>query len=286
MAALLLFCAAYYLAAALAIVLGYHRGLAHRAFRMPRGLEYVLVTLGLPAGTPVQWVGTHRHHHAHADGPADPHSPHLGGFWHAHCGWYLGSRNPFVCLLYSLAGPLRLAVDAWIRPRTNQAFNHLAGDAASDPYYALLSRPRPYALAMGLHIAIPFGAAFHLWGAAGLVAAWATLVFAYNCGDAINSVAHIVGWRPHGRSNLAANGWVMALLAFGDGWHANHHRYPGSARAGIGPWQLDLGWMAIRVLAAAGLARDLVVLPRDPDGAPVQDGNKERPSLPAVSRIF
>lgn len=266
---LFLFCAAYYLAASLAIVVGYHRGLAHRSFRARRGLERLLVTLGLPAGTPVQWAGNHRFHHAHADRPDDAHSPYFGGFWHAHCGWYIGSRNAWVCFAYAMAGPLRIAFDAWHRPRSNQQHNALARDVAADPYFAALSRPLPYALAMAAHIAAPL--AFTLWlrGPVGIAAWWLTLVFAFNCGDAIDSVAHLWGDRPHaGAQDRSANGWVMALLTFGDGWHANHHRWPGSARAGIGPGQLDPGWLAIRWLERLGFAREVIVLPRPGREAP------------------
>ena len=31
-------------------------------------------------------------------------------------------------------------------------------------------------------------------------------------------------------------------------WHNNHHLYPGSARAGFLPYQLDLAWIYIYVL--------------------------------------
>src|SRR4051812_47301638 len=109
-AALLVFCAAYYFGAGLAMCLGYHRGLSHRSVVLPRGLERILITLGLPAGTPVQWAGNHRFHHAHADRPADPHSP-LDGFWHAHNGWYTGRKDAPTCILYGLAGPLRVLFD-------------------------------------------------------------------------------------------------------------------------------------------------------------------------------
>jgi fatty-acid desaturase len=262
---LLLFCSAYYLAGSIAIVVGYHRGLAHRSFRARPWFERMLVTLGLPAGTPVQWAGNHRFHHAQADGPVDIHSPHFGGFWHAHCGWYIGSRNAFACLLYALAGPLRIAIDAWLRPRTNQQFNSLARDVAADPYCAALSRPRPYALAMAAHAGLPLAFTLWFWGPTGVAAWWLTLALAYNCGDAIDSVAHLWGGRPFADArDKSANGWIMALLTFGDGWHANHHRWPGSARAGIGPLQPDAGWMTIRLMERLGLAWDVVVLPRPP----------------------
>jgi len=48
------------------------------------------------------------------------------------------------------------------------------------------------------------------------------------------------------------------VLSFGEGFHNNHHRYPASARMGLRWYELDLGYGVIRVLAALGLARDVL----------------------------
>lgn len=251
--ALSAFCCAYYLAAALAIVVGLHRGLTHGAVKFRFGFGRLLLFLALPAGTPLQWAGTHRHHHASADQPDDPHSPWQGGFWHAHCGWYLGSPRPWICMLYALAGPVRILIDAWHRPRSNQQFNGLAPDVAADAWLDRFSRPRPYAAAMACHL-LPFAFAWATWGLSGLVALWLTLVVVYNSGDAVNSAGHLWGVRdPEGRTQ-ARNHPALAWAAFGDGWHANHHRFPDLARAGMGKEQLDIGWLTIRWLRRVGLA--------------------------------
>ena len=128
---LCLACAGYYLVAGLAICIGYHRVLSHRSAVLSKWLERLLVTLGLPAGTPIQWAGNHRFHHAHADQPGDPHSP-RDGFWHAHNGWYIGRKDAFL-RAYALAGPLRILFDGVHRPRSNQQHVHLAPDVAADP---------------------------------------------------------------------------------------------------------------------------------------------------------
>lgn len=54
--------------------------------------------------------------------------------------------------------------------------------------------------------------------------------------------------------------WV-AMLAFGEGWHNNHHAFEYSARHGLEWWQLDPTWWVIRSLEAVGLATK-VKLPR------------------------
>ena len=257
-AALVAFCAGYYLAAGLAINVGYHRVLSHRSLTLPKGFERFVVTLGLPAGTPIQWAGNHRFHHAHADRPGDPHSP-RDGFWHAHNGWYIGRKDAVTCLLYALAGPLRIVFDGWHRPRSNQEHAHLAPDVAGDRWYRFVNRPLPYlALALG-HVAIFFGAAYALFGWLGVAALWLTLVLIFNLGDAIDSVAHIVGTMPYGGPDLARNHWFLGLLCLGEGWHAHHHRFPWSARHGLLRGQWDWTWLVIQTLAALGLARDVRV---------------------------
>jgi fatty-acid desaturase len=263
-ASMLAFFLVYYLLAGLAINLGYHRVLAHRSLKLPRWLERTLVTLGLPTGTPVQWVGNHRYHHAHTDTPLDPHSPLQRGFWYAHVGWYLGSDNVLLCVLYSLAGPLRLLIDAWMRPRTNQEFNALAADVSADPWYRLISRPWPYAAAMHLHFLVPVLAAWYLWGIRGCAVVWLTFVALYNMGDAIDSIAHMFGNRLSGQHDRSCNSFVMGLLILGEGWHANHHRFPWSAKHGLAKGEFDWTWQVIRVLRAVGLAREIRV-PTAPD---------------------
>jgi stearoyl-CoA desaturase (delta-9 desaturase) len=251
------FALAYYLLAGLGVNLGYHRVLSHRSLKLPKWLERALVTIGLPAGTPIQWAGNHRYHHAHTDTELDPHSPVHRGFWYAHVGWYIRSQNVSLCVLYSLAGPARMLIDAWMRPRTNQEHNDLAKDVAADKWYQWISRPWPYAIAMFLHAAIPTVLAWRYWGSAGVAGFWITLAALYNMGDAIDSVSHIYGNTLPGQRDASRNSLFMGILILGEGWHANHHRFPWSARHGLGCGQFDWTWEVIRTLRALGLAREV-----------------------------
>ena len=45
------------------------------------------------------------------------------------------------------------------------------------------------------------------------------------------------------------NNWGLALVTLGEGWHNNHHRFPGAARQGYAPWELDITWLGLRVMA-------------------------------------
>jgi stearoyl-CoA desaturase (delta-9 desaturase) len=253
------FVVAYYLLAGLGVNLGYHRVLSHRSLRLPKWLERIFVALGLPAGTPVQWAGNHRFHHAHTDTPLDPHSPVHRGFWYAHVGWYINSTSVALCVLYCIAGPLRMLVDARMRPITNQEYNNLARDVSADPWYRWISRPSPYAFAMCLHATIPVFVAWRFWGVAGVLVFWITLVALYNMGDAIDSVSHMYGEQLSDQHDASRNSLVMGLLILGEGWHANHHRFPWSARHGVARGQFDWTWQVIRGLRAVGLADDICV---------------------------
>lgn len=254
----------YYVVAGLGVNLAYHRVLSHRSLRLPKWFERTLVTIGLPAGTPVQWAGNHRFHHATTDTPLDPHSPLQRGFLYAHVGWYFRSTNPVLCIAYALGGPARMLVDAWMRPRTNQEHNGLAEDVSADRWYRFISRPWPYAMAMHVHAAIPLALAYRWWGWAGVTGLWFMLVAFYNLADAIDSVAHVFGHKLENQRDESRNVAWMGIVVLGEGWHANHHRFPYSARHGLLPGQFDWTWQIIRALCALGLATD-VRLPRRHD---------------------
>jgi fatty-acid desaturase len=53
----------------------------------------------------------------------------------------------------------------------------------------------------------------------------------------------------------------LALLTLGEGWHNNHHFYPGSARQGFRWWEIDLTYYVLRLMAECGLVRDLKPVP-------------------------
>jgi fatty-acid desaturase len=253
---LVLYCILYYLTAGVAIVIGYHRCLSHRSLKLKKWFERLVITAGLPAGTPIQWAGNHRYHHAHTDEETDPHSPVISGFWYAHNGWYINSKNPLVCFLYALAGPFRFIIDSWNRPMTNQQYNYLAQDVSSDPYYNFISRPLPYMIAMWLHLIIAFGTAYYFWGLTGLLSLWFTLLLIFNFGDAIDSITHMYGEQPYKKKDHARNNWFIAIMTLGDGWHADHHQFPGSAKLGFAKGRLDISWQIILFLKFLGIAYD------------------------------
>jgi len=78
--------------------------------------------------------------------------------------------------------------------------------------------------------------------------------------SAINSVMHIFGKRPFlTRDDNSRNLGVMALLAWGEGWHNNHHAFPYSAAFGLRWFEFDPGFLLIRLLEVVGLAWNVKV---------------------------
>lgn len=73
----------------------------------------------------------------------------------------------------------------------------------------------------------------------------------------INSLAHTWGTRRYATRDDSRNNFWLALLTLGEGWHNNHHRYPGSARQGLDWWEVDLTHQGLRLLARLGLVWDL-----------------------------
>ena len=80
----------WWISASLGVGMGFHRLLTHRGYKTPKLVEYFMTVCGLLAleGGAINWVVTHRIHHAHTDAPGDPHTPREGGWW-AHIGWML-----------------------------------------------------------------------------------------------------------------------------------------------------------------------------------------------------
>ena len=224
----------------------YHRYFAHRAFRTSRVVQLLFAVLGAAAVQrgPLWWAAHHRHHHRHADTAADPHSPAQRGFWWSHVGWFL-TRGAF---------------------RTDLA---RVGDLARYPELRWLDRfdvAVPLLLAATLYAAGEWLAATRpaLATSGGQLLVWGfcvSTVALFHATVTINSLAHRFGRRRFATRDDSRNNAWLALLTFGEGWHNNHHFFPGSARQGFRWWELDLTWLGLRLLALLGLVRELKPVP-------------------------
>ena len=73
----------------------------------------------------------------------------------------------------------------------------------------------------------------------------------------VNSVCHVWGSQTYDAGDLSRNNWWVGILAFGEGWHNNHHAFEFSARHGLEKLQFDMTWMVIRALEVVGLATNV-----------------------------
>jgi stearoyl-CoA desaturase (delta-9 desaturase) len=178
------------------------------------------------------WAAHHRDHHRDSDGPDDIHSPVQRGFWWSHVGWFLATR-------YNATKLDRIR------------------DFARYPELRFLDRHHavpPILLALGLLLAGGWPAL--LWGF------FVSTTVLWHGTFTINSLAHVVGRQRYQTGDESRNSFALALLTLGEGWHNNHHFYPTTANQGWFWWELDLSWMALRVLRSIGVVRDLRTPPQ------------------------
>lgn len=225
---------AYYVVRGFGITAGFHRLLAHRSFKAGRGVQFMLALFGSLAiqGGPLWWVAHHRTHHRYTETDKDIHSPRTKGFWQSHMGWMFSPES----------------------------FNENgAGARDLHKYPELKWLQRQYAWIVFGQAAVIYligtligwlfpesgtnGVQFVVWVYfIGTVALWhATFM--------VNSVCHIWGGRPFDAKDDSTNNWIVGLLALGEGWHNNHHKFANSARHGLFWWQFDLTWCLLKVMS-------------------------------------
>jgi stearoyl-CoA desaturase (Delta-9 desaturase) len=184
-----------------------------------------------------EWVAVHRRHHAHADQALDPHSPVVYGLRRVLLEgaelYRVAARDPHTLGHYGRGTP-----DDWLERRVYSAHPYL-GIAGFVVVHLLL-----------------FGAPGIIMIAVQLAA---QPLFA---GGVINGMGHRFGYRSFEMPSAATNLVPWALLLGGEELHNNHHAFPRSARFAVQPWELDIGWLWVRLFRALGLARVRWLAPR------------------------
>ena len=239
----------FYVFTGLGITVGFHRLLTHKSFKAPTWLRVVFAVAGSMAvqGSVIDWVATHRRHHAYSDQVGDPHSPHLEpdegvvamlkGMWHAHVGWMFADDATKA----ETWAPDLLNEPAMVK--VSQMFGRLV----------LATFLLPAILGGLLTMSFTGAVTGFIWGA--LV----RIFVLHHVTWSINSVCHVFGTRPFDSKDEARNNAPMALLGFGEGWHNAHHAFPASARHGLRWWEIDFSWMLIRTLQVLRVVRDVKV---------------------------
>jgi stearoyl-CoA desaturase (delta-9 desaturase) len=224
----------------------YHRYFSHRTFRTSRATQFLFALIGAACAQrgPLWWAAHHRDHHRHADTPLDPHSPGQRGFFWSHAGWFL-TPSAFRTDLSRVRDFAQFPELRWL-----DRFDTTIPVLLAVALYVLGALLQHHAPQLGTN-----GAQLVIWGFV------ISTIVLFHATVTINSLAHRFGTRRYETNDESRNNVWLALLTFGEGWHNNHHFFPGAARQGFRWWEIDLSWYGLRLLAVLGLVRDLKPVP-------------------------
>jgi stearoyl-CoA desaturase (delta-9 desaturase) len=210
------------------ITAGYHRLLAHRAFRVGRITQFVFAFGALTCAQkgPLWWTAWHRQHHRYTDTNRDPHSP-QHGLWWSHVGWILSGRY-------------------------GETHHELVRELARFPELRFLDRHDwigPWTLGI---------ASWWIAGWSGLVVGFfGSTLLVWHATFLVNSAAHVFGRRRYDTNDTSRNSVFVAIATMGEGWHNNHHHHPTAARQGVRWYEIDPTYMVLKALSWIGIVHDL-----------------------------
>ncbi len=222
-----------------AVTVYLHRHQAHRALDLhPAVSHFFRFWLWLATGMVTkEWVAVHRKHHARCETPEDPHSPQVFGInkvlWEGAELYKAEAAKPDTLDRYSHGTP-----NDWVERRLYGRY------------------PNRGILLMFLIDLLLFG----LPG----ITIWAVQMIwiPFFAAGVINGIGHYWGYRNYETQDASANIVPWGFIIGGEELHNNHHAYASSAKFSTKWWELDLGWLYIRALAALGLARVKKVPPK------------------------
>lgn len=229
----------FWLTGSIGICMGYHRLFAHRSFKAHAAVRWCLAIIGTLGGegSPLFWVASHRKHHQYSDEEGDPHSP-KDGFWWSHVLWLFPRRDV----------------------HSETTFQRYAKDLLQDPFHRFM-----HATFIHWHLLLGLGMLAAGWAAWDvrtgislvLMGMFLRLTCVLHVTWLVNSASHLWGYRNYETRDNSRNLWWVGLLAFGEGWHNNHHAFPRRARHGHRWWEYDLTYLTICLLERLGLVWDV-----------------------------
>ncbi len=217
-----------------AMSLCFHRQYTHQGVTFPRGLNYLMQSwLSLTTGMSKRdWVSVHIYHHAHSDQENDPHSPK-----------HKGLARIFFFGVYDYV----LAKD---RPEVVK----LRKKIPEDGYESFLKKnPVIGPIFMASALTIAFGPVM-----GGLLAVLTFLISPFFAVGGVNAIAHAYGYRNYETTDESRNiGFLFPLnwMICGELDHNNHHAHPRSCSFRHRWYEVDIGYLYIKMLSAVGLAK-------------------------------
>lgn len=219
----------------LGITAFYHRYFSHRAFKTTRVWQFIFALIGASAAQrgPLWWASHHRHHHLYSDKKEDKHSPHHQGFWWSHMLRFMSSSN--FKADYNKVHDLR----------QYQELVYL------DRFDMLI----PVLLIISLYFL--GGIELVVWGF------FISTVCVFHSTFSINSLAHKFGTKRYNNADESRNNFWLAIITLGEGWHNNHHHFPGSCKQGFYWWEVDITYYFLKLLAILGIISNLKYIPEE-----------------------
>jgi len=205
-------------------------------------MQFIFAIVGASAVQrgPIWWAAHHREHHMHSDTINDKHSPKAHSFFWSHTGWFLTKAN------FLTHTKMVKELSRFPELRLIDRFDIIIPIATCISLYFLgdfLLVNHPSLNTSGLQLLS--------WGFV------LSTVILYHSTFLVNSVAHLWGTTRYDTKDESKNNFLIALLTFGEGWHNNHHHYPGSAKQGFYWWEVDLTYYLLKLMSALGLIWDI-----------------------------
>jgi stearoyl-CoA desaturase (delta-9 desaturase) len=209
-----------------------HRHQAHRAlnlhavpshfFRFWLWLTTSIVTK--------EWVAIHRKHHAKCETAEDPHSPVI-----------LGIKKVLLegAALYRKEAQNLETLDKYGHGTPNDWLENNLYSKRSELGITLM-------LIINVLLFGPLG--LTIWA---VQMAWIPI----NAAGIVNGIGHYWGYRNFQTADASTNIVPWGIFIGGEELHNNHHAYASSAKLSNKWYELDIGWLYIRVLETFGLAQ-------------------------------
>ena len=222
-----------------AVTIYLHRHSAHRALDLhPAVKHFFRLWLWLTTGMSTKaWTAIHRKHHAKCETEEDPHSPQV----------------------LTLKKVLLEGSELYRKEAANQETLDKYGHGTPDDWM----ERNVYTRTDKGGVAIMLITDILLFGPLGM-AIWAIqmLWIPVTAAGVINGVGHYYGYRTFQVEDASTNIVPWGILIGGEELHNNHHAYPSSAQLSNKWFEFDIGWMYIRMLEIAGLARVKKIAPK------------------------
>jgi len=215
-----------------AVTIYLHRCQAHRALELhPVASHFFRFWLWLTTGMVTkEWAAIHRKHHAKCETAEDPHSPQI----------------------YGINRILWLGVLLYVKESYNKDTLERYGHGTPDDWMERNVYTRYAIVGVGLMLLTDLLA----FGVVPGALIWLTQIawIPFWAAGVINGVGHFFGYRSYDVADASTNIVPWGILIGGEELHNNHHAFASSAKLSSKWYELDIGWLYIRVLETFGFA--------------------------------